>query len=59
MADTAILGGGQVIAIFAPGGNVIVTGRAVTHDTGVIKHPGSKTADAMAYPAILSGGNVS
>ena len=58
MADTAIFGGGQVIGVFAPGGNVIVAGRAVIHDAGVIKHPGGKTVDAMAYPAILSGGDV-
>lgn len=58
MTDTAILGRRQVIGVFAAGGNTIVAGRTVAHDPGMIKHPGAKTADAMAYRAILGGRDV-
>ena len=47
-----------MIGVFASGGNTIVAGGTVTHDTRVIKHPGGKTADAMTYRAILVGRDV-
>ncbi len=58
MTDTAILGSRQVIVVLAPGGNAIVAGCAVAHDTAVIKHAGGKAADAMAYTAILGSRNM-
>ena len=58
MTDTAILGRRQVIGVFTPRGNAIVAGDTVTHDTGMIKHAGGKTTDAMTYRAILVGRDV-
>jgi len=53
VTDTAIFRGGQVIGVFAPRGNAIVAGRAVAHDTGVIKHRTNKGGRVMAHTAIL------
>ena len=47
-----------MIGVFAPGGNTIVAGGAATRYTGMIKHAGGKTADAMTHAAILGGGDV-
>ena len=58
MAYAAILCGRQVIGRFAQGGNTIVAGGAVTHDTRVIEYAGGKTTNAMADAAIFGRGNV-
>ena len=53
MTDTAILSGWQVIGVFAPGGNAIVAGRAVAHDTGMIKHRTNKGGSVMTHTTIF------
>ena len=58
MTDAAVLGGGEVVGVLAQGGNAIVAGGTVAHDAGVIKHPGGKTADAVAHPTIFGSGYV-
>jgi hypothetical protein len=60
MAKMAILSCRQMIhgCILAGRKLPVVTTGATRANAGVIKHPGSKTADDMTHRTIVSGGNM-
>jgi hypothetical protein len=58
MAYAAVLVRRNVAVIFTSGIHTIVTGRAVIHDTGMIKGTAGKTGGTMAYAAIFSSGRM-
>ena len=59
MALTAISISWYMIGRFTHGGDAIVTGCAVTHDTGMIVLGAAKCRRVMAYGAIQGCGNMS
>ena len=56
MTNAAIFRGGQVVDVFTGSGHPIMAGRAVIHDTGMIKHRRSKRRRAVTVGAIPGGG---
>lgn len=60
MAKMAILSRRQMIhgSILTSSKLPVVTTGATRANAGVIKHPGSKTADDMTHRTIVSGGNM-
>ena len=56
MTNAAVLGSGKVVGMHAECNHSVVARRTVVDDTGMIKHPGSKSRRAVAAGTVFRRG---